>query len=560
MALPGLHGGGQEGPGQGLRGRARQPRQIWLSHLACGCFSLFTDVVVFFFSFFIQTPSLPHPSPAPQNPSVFHHRQPSSPSPVISGRRTDGGDRSKPSNGLLGGEGEQRAMTDANAIEVAGGVFDPLELFSFGLFDSISGTETFSAFVTALTDEPDALGPQACLDSGFFYVINHGISQDLMEDVFVQSRRFFSLPLSEKMKLLRNEKNRGYTPMFDEILEAENQIQGDYKEGYYIGVEVPEDDPDVQKPYSGPNLWPSEVNRLLNMISGQLRVIAGLISDPSKGIYGAGAHSDFGFITLLATDDVPGLQLVPYPCELSLPPAGVTKLLQLVRHAPAHLAGEVSPVELSGRAHFVPPASATEPPPSPVRRLLKADCGPQLCVEPGLRGGCALVHLQGEVVHSSEAMALRMITQRSHGGSRITNDTAGIDDGGMAHGVTWRDQTSRLTAGRVGEQNSGGDDCTSGNSGSDQHVVVAAVGVSAGVVTMATDVGEEQWWDGGVVEQQQVVVAVQEGCGQDAINQQVASTQAKYSRSATAKAKGARTVAPPLQSGQAAATSVAAGF
>ncbi|KAI6677705.1 hypothetical protein NL676_038501 [Syzygium grande] len=45
-------------------------------------------------------------------------------------------------------------------------------------------------------------------------------------------------------------------------------------------------------------------------------------------------------------------------------------------------------------------------------------------------------------------------------------------------------------------------DCTSGNSGSDQHVVVEAVGVSAGVVTTATDVGEEQRWGGGVVEQQ----------------------------------------------------------
>ncbi|XP_040971165.1 2-oxoglutarate-Fe(II) type oxidoreductase hxnY isoform X6 [Gossypium hirsutum] len=32
-------------------------------------------------------------------------------------------------------------------------------------------------------------------------------------------------------------------------------------------------------------------------------------SDPAKGIYGAGAHSDFGFITLLATDDVMGLQI-----------------------------------------------------------------------------------------------------------------------------------------------------------------------------------------------------------------------------------------------------------
>ncbi|GMP84830.1 hypothetical protein CsSME_00038202 [Camellia sinensis var. sinensis] len=35
----------------------------------------------------------------------------------------------------------------------------------------------------------------------------------------------------------------------------------------------------------------------------------GRVSDPMKGIYGAGAHSDFGLITLLATDDVYGLQI-----------------------------------------------------------------------------------------------------------------------------------------------------------------------------------------------------------------------------------------------------------
>lgn len=35
----------------------------------------------------------------------------------------------------------------------------------------------------------------------------------------------------------------------------------------------------------------------------------GRASDPLKGIYGAGAHSDFGLITLLATDDVLGLQV-----------------------------------------------------------------------------------------------------------------------------------------------------------------------------------------------------------------------------------------------------------
>ncbi|RRT65164.1 hypothetical protein B296_00041255 [Ensete ventricosum] len=33
------------------------------------------------------------------------------------------------------------------------------------------------------------------------------------------------------------------------------------------------------------------------------------ISNPEKGVFGAGAHSDYGLITLLATDDVAGLQI-----------------------------------------------------------------------------------------------------------------------------------------------------------------------------------------------------------------------------------------------------------
>lgn len=37
--------------------------------------------------------------------------------------------------------------------------------------------------------------------------------------------------------------------------------------------------------------------------------ILGKYSDPTKGIFGAGAHSDFGLITLLAIDDKYGLQV-----------------------------------------------------------------------------------------------------------------------------------------------------------------------------------------------------------------------------------------------------------
>ncbi|XP_038985253.1 2-oxoglutarate-dependent dioxygenase citB isoform X4 [Phoenix dactylifera] len=192
---------------------------------------------------------------------------------------------------------------------------------------------------------------QACVDSGFFYVIDHGISLEFMDEVFAQSKKFFDLPIDEKMKLLRNEKHRGYTPILDETLDPDNQVKGDHKEGYYIGVEVPEDDPQAEKPFYGPNLWPSAdllpgwretmeqyQREALRVTKAVAKIIAlaldldadffdkremlgepiavlrliyyeGNISNPAKGIYGAGAHSDYGLLTLLATDDVVGLQV-----------------------------------------------------------------------------------------------------------------------------------------------------------------------------------------------------------------------------------------------------------
>ncbi len=41
---------------------------------------------------------------------------------------------------------------------------------------------------------------EACLEKGFFQIVNHGISEDLRTAIFEQSRDFFSLPLEEKIK------------------------------------------------------------------------------------------------------------------------------------------------------------------------------------------------------------------------------------------------------------------------------------------------------------------------------------------------------------------------
>jgi len=76
-----------------------------------------------------------------------------------------------------------------------------------------------------------------------------------MDEVFAQSKKFFTLPLNEKMKLLRNDSHKGYTPVLDEILDPQNQLHGDYKEGYYIGVE--DNDSLHHKPFYGCNQWPA---------------------------------------------------------------------------------------------------------------------------------------------------------------------------------------------------------------------------------------------------------------------------------------------------------------
>ena len=50
---------------------------------------------------------------------------------------------------------------------------------------------------------------QACLDTGFFYITNHGVPQSLIDDTFAQSRRFHALPLEVKQTLALDSNNTG---------------------------------------------------------------------------------------------------------------------------------------------------------------------------------------------------------------------------------------------------------------------------------------------------------------------------------------------------------------
>lgn len=55
----------------------------------------------------------------------------------------------------------------------------------------------------------------ACTQVGFFYIENHGIPEELLQEVFKLAGEFFALPFEQKMEVfIDNSPNfRGYTPV-----------------------------------------------------------------------------------------------------------------------------------------------------------------------------------------------------------------------------------------------------------------------------------------------------------------------------------------------------------
>lgn len=193
----------------------------------------------------------------------------------------------------------------------------------------------------------DALG-RACREIGFFYVVDHGVSSELRQRVFEQSQRFFGMSDSEKaaLSIKQSPHNRGYIALQDEKLNPEQGA--DHKEAFNIGVDLATDHPDViaGKPFRGVNYWPSlpgwksdmlayfdacrELGRLIHRgfsldLGLREQHFDQYLKDPIATLRllhypasqtgsdrvdaGAGAHTDYGNITLLATDGVAGLQV-----------------------------------------------------------------------------------------------------------------------------------------------------------------------------------------------------------------------------------------------------------
>ncbi|KAL4802004.1 hypothetical protein BDV18DRAFT_167120 [Aspergillus unguis] len=198
---------------------------------------------------------------------------------------------------------------------------------------------------------------ESCEYNGFFQITGHRIPRELQQRVMDCAKRFFTLPLEEKMQIdkSRNTFNRGYELLRSQMLEVGTAPE--LKEGLYIGEEIGEDHPYFvnKRLNSGPNQWPSTVpsadefrstsmeyyHAVYALAKDVLAVLALTLDveetffDPltSGGVAtmrmlhypsqpkdadeklnrGIGAHTDFGCVTLLLQDEVDGLQVLDAP-------------------------------------------------------------------------------------------------------------------------------------------------------------------------------------------------------------------------------------------------------
>lgn len=185
---------------------------------------------------------------------------------------------------------------------------------------------------------------QACHTIGFIYLQNHGIVQELVEQVFAESQRFFALPLETKQQLAWSDElsNRGYVGIQRERLNPNRP--GDAKEAFNIGKENCSADDALALTQ---NRWISDneqfretvlaffdacaeaVDRVFRAFALALSLPESFIRDrhvdheyilrllhyppmtqaPEPGQIRAGEHSDYGSVTLLFQDQVGGLEV-----------------------------------------------------------------------------------------------------------------------------------------------------------------------------------------------------------------------------------------------------------
>ncbi|MCX5495548.1 isopenicillin N synthase family oxygenase [Kaistia dalseonensis] len=208
------------------------------------------------------------------------------------------------------------------------------------------------------TGDPDAVAAVAetlrgyLENVGFLYVAGHQVSRADVEAVREMSKAFFALPDEEKLKLKIDKNFRGFLPFAGSTIVTSSVAKvskPNQSESIFFMHEVAADDPGALagKPLQGPNQWPDEavlpgfratIDRYVAEMSELARKLVRAISisigmppdsmdryfehpttflrllhyptqPAEEGLFGSAPHTDYGYITLLAQDNVGGLEV-----------------------------------------------------------------------------------------------------------------------------------------------------------------------------------------------------------------------------------------------------------
>lgn len=191
----------------------------------------------------------------------------------------------------------------------------------------------------------------AFTEVGFYFVRNHGITQELLDETFAAAERFHAQPIEAKLAMKINEHNIGYMPMRGATTRV-NAV-GDValpnaNEAVFFKRDLPADHPDVlaNVRFRGQNQWPALPGfretvqaacaafeglglRLLPLYARALNLpadyFAPFFTEPMYTLrmshypdqpptapaneFGIAPHIDTSFMTILAQNRIPGLSL-----------------------------------------------------------------------------------------------------------------------------------------------------------------------------------------------------------------------------------------------------------
>jgi isopenicillin N synthase-like dioxygenase len=216
---------------------------------------------------------------------------------------------------------------------------------------------------------------EACAMVGFFSVMNHGVPWSLVDRMLAATTQFFALPMEDKLRCCspRPDINRGYAAKGTEGLAysiGDDRGAPDLFEAFNVGSDSRPAGDRVDKAQEGrvfaPNIWPDHpttadlrpaltayyeevqrlAHRLTSLCARALALDEGFFvdktdhstdtirvnnyergagePDPVSGQQRMGAHTDYGILTVLYADRVPGLQIVGSDGKWHdvMPPAG----------------------------------------------------------------------------------------------------------------------------------------------------------------------------------------------------------------------------------------------